>query len=89
MSGAPRVSRLPYVLLGAMTFVTFFGPLVILAVVRGGKSNKLPPDRPVEWGTVAVVIGLELILLLACVTVGWWRVKLGALRPADDIRSKD
>jgi hypothetical protein len=89
MSAAPRVSRLPYVLLGAMTFVTFFGPFVILAVVRGGPSNKLPPDRPVEWGTVAVVIGLEVILFLACATVGWWRLKLGELKPAADKRSKD
>ncbi len=41
--------RLPYVLLGAMTLVSFGGPFVILVVVRGGPSARWPPDRPVEW----------------------------------------
>jgi hypothetical protein len=88
MSAAQGITRLPYVLLGAMTFVTFAGPFVILAVVRGGRSSSLPPDRPVEWGTIIVVIGLEVVLFLACVTVGWWRVKLLALKPAPDERTK-
>jgi hypothetical protein len=76
MTAARRVSRLPYVLLGAMTFVSFAGPFVILAAVRGGPSKDWPPDRGVEWGTIIVVLGLEIGLFLACVTVGWWQRKL-------------
>jgi hypothetical protein len=86
VSAAQGLSRLPYVLLGAMTFVSFGGPFVILAVVRGGRSSKWPPDRPVEWGMIAVVLSLEVILFLACVTVGWWRVKQSGIQRSDDKR---
>jgi hypothetical protein len=73
MTAGRPLSRLPYVLLGAMTLVSFAGPFVVLAAIRGGKSPGWPPDRPVEWGTIAVVLGLEIILFLVCVTAGWWQ----------------
>ena len=72
MSTKERLPRLPYVLLGAMTLVSFIGPFVILATIRGGRSSKWPPDRPVEWVAIAVVIGLVIALFLACLSIGWW-----------------
>jgi hypothetical protein len=72
MSTIPPLPRLPYVLLGAMTFASFGGPFVILAVVRGGASETWPPDRPVEWITIGFVISLAIALFLACVTISWW-----------------
>ena len=67
-----RLPRLPYVLLGAMTLVSFGGPFVILGPSAGGRSAKWPPDRPVEWVAIAVVIGLVIALFVACVSIGWW-----------------
>ena len=57
MSARQPLPRLPYVLLGAMTFASFGGPFVILVVVRGGSSARWPPDRPVEWVAIALVFG--------------------------------
>jgi hypothetical protein len=74
-----KVPRLPYVLLGAMTLASFGGPLLILVVVRGGKSARWPPDRPVEWVAIALVFGLVIALFAACVSIGSW------LRPAGPI----
>ncbi len=73
MTAGRPLSRVPYVLLGAMTFVSFAGPFVVLATIRGGKSRGWPPDRPVEWGMIGVVLGLEIVLFLVCVTAGWWQ----------------
>ena len=42
MSGKEPLPRLPYVLLGAMTVVSFGGPFLILFVVRGGNSARWP-----------------------------------------------
>ncbi len=72
MRSYPRLPALPYLLLGAMTLVTFGGPFVILLVVRGGASANWPPDRPVEWITIALVLWLAIALFLACVSIGWW-----------------
>jgi hypothetical protein len=72
MSSKQRLPRLPYVLLGAMTLASFGGPFVILAMVRGGANAGWPPDRPVEWVTIALVFGLVVALFFACVSMGWW-----------------
>lgn len=72
MSSNQRLPALPYVLLGAMTLISFGGPFVILLVVRGGASANWPPDRPVEWITIALVVWLAIALFLACVSIGWW-----------------
>jgi hypothetical protein len=72
MSTKDRLPRLPYVLLGAMTLVSFAGPFVILGTIWGGNSAKWPPDRPVEWVAVALVFGLVVALFVACVSLGWW-----------------
>jgi uncharacterized membrane protein YedE/YeeE len=72
MSRIPPLPRLPYFLLGALTLVTFGGPLAMLLVVRGGPSPDWPPDRLVEWIVIGEVIGLAIVLFSACVTIGWW-----------------
>ena len=79
MSTKERLPRLPYVLLGAMTLVSFGGPFVILGAIWGGRSAKWPPDRPVEWVAIVVVIGLVIALFLACLSIGWWH------RPASQV----
>ena len=72
MSSQQPLPRLPYVLLGAMTLVSFVGPFVILGALWGGASSKWPPDRPVEWVAVIGVFGMAIALFLACVSMGWW-----------------
>ncbi len=47
MKAADPLPRLPYVLLAAMTVVSFGGPFVIVGVVRGGDSAALAP-RPAD-----------------------------------------
>jgi uncharacterized membrane protein YedE/YeeE len=65
-------ARLPYFLLGAMTFVSFGGPFAVFLVMRGGLRPDWPPDRPVEWIVIGTVIGLAVALFIACLTIGWW-----------------
>ncbi len=60
-------------MLGGLTLVSFGGPFVILGVVKGGESERWPPDRPVEWIVLGAVIALHLTLFFTCLTVGWWR----------------
>ncbi len=72
MSSKSRLLNLPYVLLIAMTFVSFGGPFLIFVVVRGGESAVWPPDRALEWITIALVLTLFITLFSACVTMGWW-----------------
>jgi hypothetical protein len=74
-----RLPRLPYVLLGAMTLVSFGGPFVILGAIWGGQSAKWPPDRPVEWVAVALVFGLVIGLFVACLSLGWWHRRASAV----------
>jgi hypothetical protein len=63
---------LPYLLLGAMTLVSFGGPFAVLLVLRGGTSPTWPPDRPVEWITTAVVVALAGVLFLTCISIRLW-----------------
>jgi hypothetical protein len=78
MSTKDPLPRLPYVLLGAMTLVSFVGPFVILGTIWGGRSAKWPPDRAVEWVAIALVFGLVIALFLACLSVGWWHRRAAA-----------
>jgi hypothetical protein len=73
---SPRSFYWPYLLLGAMSLVTFGGPFLVLVVVRGGASPNWPPDRAIEWITIAVVFGLFATLFVCCTTVGWWYAPL-------------
>ena len=66
----PKLPRLPFVLLGAMTAFTFGGPLAIGYVLRGGLSPNWPPDRPVEWITFVGISGMVVILMIACLSIG-------------------
>jgi len=72
MKRRPPLSPWPWVLLGAMSLVSFGGPFLILVVVQGGASPYWPPDRTVEWITIGVVLGLFAVLFVACITLGWW-----------------
>jgi len=72
MSRGPAFHRFPMALLGLLTLVSFAGPIAMLLAVRGGPRPDWPPDRPVEWIVIGVVVGLAIVLFLACVTIGWW-----------------
>jgi hypothetical protein len=74
MKPARPLPRLPYVLLIAMSVVSFGGPFLIVGVLWGGKSSRWPPDRPIEWATIGAVFVLFLTLFAACVGIrGWYR----------------
>ncbi len=68
-----RPSRLPLVALGLMTLVSFGGPILIAVLLWGGPRSGWPPDRPVEWIGVGLVMTLFATCFIACLTVGWWR----------------
>jgi hypothetical protein len=90
MSTRPPLPRLPYVLLGAMTIVSFVGPFVLFGTVMGGPSDKWPPDRPIEWVVVIAVFGLASVLFLACVSLAWWFPRIAlAKKPGSVIPSSD
>jgi hypothetical protein len=55
-----------------MTLVSFGGPFVMLVIIRGGARANWPPDRPVEWFTIGLVLTLAIALFVACVSIGWW-----------------
>ncbi len=65
----PRLPRLPFVLLGAMTAFTLGGPLAIGAVLRGGARRTWPPDRAVEWATLVGVSAAVVGLMVACLSL--------------------
>ena len=67
-----RPSRLPMVLLGLMTLVSFGGPVLIAVLLWGGARSGWPPDRPVEWIGFGLVMPLFAACFIACLTVGWW-----------------
>jgi hypothetical protein len=67
-----RLPTLPYMLLGAMTVVSFGGPLAMLVMLRGGPSDKWPPDRAIEWITIGLIVGLVITLFIACVSISLW-----------------
>jgi hypothetical protein len=68
----PLPPALPFVLLGAMTLVSFGGPFAMLVIIQGGESAKWPPDRPIEWITVGLVVGLAIALFCACISIRIW-----------------
>jgi hypothetical protein len=69
---AAPVPKLPFVLLGLMSLLTFAGPFAILLTIRGGRRPEWPPDRPVEWWVFGLVTAAVVVLMGACVTVGLW-----------------
>jgi hypothetical protein len=72
MNPNPRPPTLPYVLLGAMTLVSFGGPFAMLVVLQGGPSAQWPPDRAIEWITIGLVVGLMITLFCACISIRVW-----------------
>ncbi len=63
----PGLPKLPLILLGVLTVVTFGGPIVLLVVIQGGSRHDWPPDRAVEWWAFWLVIGLGIGLVTACI----------------------
>lgn len=57
-------------LLGAMTLLTFGGPVGFSVVLKGGNSPDWPPDRTVEWVYLIANAGLILGLMIAIVVKG-------------------
>ncbi|WP_422925194.1 hypothetical protein [Singulisphaera sp. PoT] len=82
MSGN-RPPKLPLVLLGLMTILTLAGPIAITLVIRGGQHRSWPPDRPIEWATLLVVVAVFVVLMSLCLGMGiaHWR-RLVAAQPA-------
>ena len=72
MSVKDPLPRLPYFLLIALSIVSFGGPFVMVGVIRAGGSTAWPPDRPIEWATVTLIIGSFLALFVACVSIRAW-----------------
>jgi hypothetical protein len=67
----PKLSRLPFVLLGLMTLFSFGGPLAFGYVLGGGSSNRWPPDRTVEWATLIGISAVVLILMAVCLSLAF------------------
>jgi hypothetical protein len=86
MSAPPR-TRLPLVLLGLMTVASFGGPFAIFLTIRGGESNHWPPDRPVEWWVFGLIIGLVVVLMTLCLSLGRARWPSAVARPKPDSRA--
>ena len=63
----PRLLTLSLVLLGMLTLITLGGPLTVFFTLRGGRNPEWPPDRPVEWWAIGLVLGLGLVLTTSCV----------------------
>jgi hypothetical protein len=72
-------------LLIALSVVSFGGPFFMVGVIRGGQSAGWPPDRPIEWLTMAVVLVLFLALFVACVSIRAWYRPKHADPDADDL----
>lgn len=89
MSGPVRVrgsypaSRPAYVLFGLMTLLSFGGPFLIAAILWGGERSGWPPDRPIEWIGVGLILFLFLACFTACLTTPFWLSKSRRARPAD------
>jgi hypothetical protein len=41
-------------------------------VIWGGDRAGWPPDRPIEWVTIGLVLALFLVLFVACVSIRLW-----------------
>jgi hypothetical protein len=61
--------RLPFLLLGLMTLAAFGGPVVFGLVLHGGDRPDWPPDRPVEWWTLAIVTALVVVMMAASIAL--------------------
>lgn len=72
MSGPFPASRPAYVLLGLMTLLSFGGPFLIALILWSGGKSGWPPDRPVEWIGVGLILGLFLICFVACLAAPFW-----------------
>lgn len=82
MNGGSRGWSFTLILLGMLSLSSFGGPFLILVVVMGGESRRWPPDRPIEWIVMTGVVAIEVVLIVACLTVSWWRRPFWAPSPA-------
>ena len=73
MSRLSPLPRLPYVLLGLLTLVSFGGPFADLARrPRRDAAATGPPTAPSSGSSSAWSSPAAAALFVACVTVGWW-----------------
>ena len=84
-----RLPALPYVLLVAMTLVSFGGPVAMLLMIRGGSSADWPPDRAIEWLTIGAIFGLFITIFIACVSISLWYAVGGNVSANADTRRTD
>ena len=78
MSQAPAPSRLVFGLLAVMTIFTFGGPFVLMLAIRGGEDSKWPPDRPIEWVALILIVSIVCVLLAACLSIRLWLPRIEA-----------
>ncbi len=73
------LARQALMLLALMTVACLGGPLLIALVLAGGRHDRWPPDRPIEW---AVLIGVTAaVVLLMLLAVALARANQRASRP--------
>lgn len=63
------IQRVAFVLLVLMTVVTVLGPLALYLAIAGGRHDGWPPDRPIEWIVLVIVVALGTLLFLSCLIV--------------------
>ena len=80
------VLRIAYVLLGLMTALSFGGPWLIGATLKGGARPGWPPDRPVEWVAFAGVTALVVAVLIGLGVI--WLMSLAGLRREQRARAE-
>ena len=64
---ARSAPRLPLVLFALLSVLTFAGPFLLWAALRGGPRTDWPPDRPFEWWMLFGIVGGFAALMLACI----------------------
>ncbi len=89
MKAADPLPRLPYILLAALSLVSFAGPFLIIMVIRGGESSLWPPDRLVEWLAIGVLLALFLFLFAACLSIRIWHRPKTEGEPVPELPGRD
>ncbi len=89
MKSAKHLPRLPYLLLGALSLVSFAGPFLVIGVIRGGENSRWPPDRPVEWLATGFLLAVFLFLFLACVGIRIWYLPKHQGDPLPELPGRD
>lgn len=65
-----RRARTSYILLALLTLTVLAGPLGFGYVLRGGARPDWPPDRAVEWLTLAAATMIVVVLMVSTIALG-------------------